>query len=311
VNIPGCTDPAAGSSRVFVGQRLEGFAVNLGEIFDLVNMDLDPNTPQANPIGPMDQGKNTIAGANVTTIAIEVPASCLNDNTDTVIGGWTTASVRQARVLNPAAPYASPSREGGPWAQVSRLGMPLVNEVVIGLPDKDRFNASEPKDDGQFATYVTHPTLPEVLEILFGGAGVQAPNEFPRADLVAAFLTGVPGVNATATASEMVRLNTGIPATPSGSQNNLGAAACFDEGGVLDLSNAGCDPAGFPNGRRPGDDVVDIELRVAMGYLLNGTQAPSRALPFTDGALNVDDQFDTTFPYLRTPTPGAPSYGAP
>ena len=158
INIPGCTPPAGTNAKVFVGQRLEGFAVNLGQIFDLVNLDLDAMTPQANPLGPQDQDKNIIAGAGVTTLSLEVPATCLNDATDTIFGAWTTASVRQARVINPGASFTVPSREGGPWVQVSRLGMPLVNEVVIGLKDKDKFNASQPMGDGQFIDYVTHPT---------------------------------------------------------------------------------------------------------------------------------------------------------
>ena len=194
--------------------------------------------------------------------------------------------------------------------QVSRLGMPLVNEIVIGLKDKDRFNASEPKDDGQFATYVTNPTLPALLEILFGSAGVQAPTVFPRVDLIAAFLTGVAGVNQphNVVPSEMLRLNTALPSTPKGSQNSLGALDCFVDG-ALTLGNPGCDPAGFPNGRRPGDDVVDIELRVAMGTLLPpGPGKPASAnLPYTDGALVEDSQFDATFPYLTTPLPGSPN----
>jgi hypothetical protein len=212
--------------------------------------------------------------------------------------------VRQVRIINPQGRYENPSFEGGAWTQVSRLSAPLVNEVVIGLRDKDRFNASQPRDDAQFATYVTNPTLPELLEVLFGAAGVMAPNAFPRADLVAAFLTGVPNVNANGSTAEMMRLNTALPATPKGMQNSLGAAACFVNG-VLTLDNPGCDPAGFPNGRRPGDDVVDIELRVAMGYLLPPAMAPSGQLPFTDAALQEDAQFDAAFPYLRTPTPGA------
>ena len=192
----------------------------------------------------------------------------------------------------------------GPFVQVSRLGMPLVNEVVIGLPDKNRFNGSEPKEDGQFADYVTNPSLPELLEILFGSAGVVAPNQFPRTDLVAAFLTGVMGVNANGSTAEMTRLNTAIAATPKGMQSDLGAALCF-VGGVLTLTNPGCDPAGFPNGRRPGDDVVDIELRVAMGYLLPAAAAPSGQLGFTDAVGQNDGQFDATFPYLTTPNAGA------
>ena len=193
--------------------------------------------------------------------------------------------------------------------QVSRLGAPLVNELVIGLKDKDKFNASHPRNDGQFADYVTNPTLPALVELLYSSAGVRAPTAFPRGDLVAAFLTGVTGVNkpASGTAlSEMLRLNTAIPVTVAASQNYLGAAACFNFG-ALALSNPGCDPAGFPNGRRPGDDVVDIELRVAMGYLLPIASAASGQLPYTDGAKVEASQFNATFPYLTTPIPGSPN----
>ncbi len=300
IDIPGCTPPEGKKARVFVGQRKDPFVVNLGQIFDLLNFNVlgDANIP----------GADKLDDKNVTAIEVEVPASCLVKSPSTTVGAWTTASVRQGRVINPAATYAQPSREGGPWAQVSRLGMPLVNELVIGLPDKDRFNASEPKDDGQFATYVTNPTLPELVEIVYGAAGVQAPapNAFPRADLVAAFLTGVTGVNATGTTpGEMVRLNTALPATPKGSQNYLGAAACFDHG-TLDTNRSGCDVAGFPNGRRPGDDVVDIELRVAMGYLLSEDVAPAGQAALTDNAKVDDSFFDDSFPYLMPPLPGSP-----
>jgi len=296
VNIPGCSGPG----RMFVGQRMESFAVNLGPVFDLINAPAavitDPNLRNAVP--------NPLARKGITTLALEVPISCVTSGSQTVIGGWTTASVRQARVINPEATYARPSREGGAWAQVSRLGMPLVNELVIGIKDKDRFNSSQPKDDAQFADYVTNPTLPAVIELLFGPT-VKAPTKFPRTDLVAAFLTGVQGVNSNGATAEYQRLNTAIPATAMASQNNLGAAACFVNGSLV-LSNPGCDPAGFPNGRRPGDDVVDIELRVAMGYLLsNDTDAPSRNVPFHDAVLQDPSQFDNAFPYLKTPTLGA------
>ncbi|MGB5579559.1 MAG: DUF4331 domain-containing protein, partial [Woeseia sp.] len=178
------------------------------------------------------------------------------------------------------------------YTQVSRLGAPLVNEVVIGLPDKDKFNHSEPANDGQFATYVTNPTLPALIEILFD---VPAPTLFPRTDLVAAFLTGVDGLNQppNVVGSEMLRLNTSIAAVPAGSQNRLGVI----EG----------DAAGFPNGRRPGDDVVDIALRVVMGKLLDPADAPVGQAPLTDGAFVDDSFFDTTFPYLVTPLPGSPN----
>ncbi|MCK5873365.1 MAG: DUF4331 domain-containing protein [Alcanivoracaceae bacterium] len=288
VAIPGCD-----SGRVFVGQRREGFAVNLGEIFDLVN---------TNPLGGVADEDDDLADKNVTSIALEVPASCLTGSGETVIGAWTTASMRQARVLNPSPSTTGKgaSIHGGAWTQVSRLGMPLVNEVVIGLGDKDRFNASEPRNDGQFATYVTNPTLPELLEILFGEAGAVAPNLFPRTDLVAGFLTGIDGLNQPSgvVASEMLRLNTAVAITPPGMQNNLGAL--------------GADNAGFPNGRRPGDDVVDIALRVVMGALIPAPAmgedpAPNRDLPFTDGAYVDEFDFDNSFPYLTAPLAGSPN----
>ena len=323
INVPGCGTPG----RVFVGQRKDGFAVNLGRVFDLVNLvpiegDSAPGAgDHAGFPGGITQSKsnNVIDDANVTTIALELPKSCLTGTGNGVIGGWTSASLRQARVLNPAATFARPEVNGGPWVQVSRLGMPLVNELVIGLPDKDHFSASEPKNDGQFATYVTNPTLPALLDALFRGAvnttlGTNianlAPNNLPRTDLVTAFLTGFAGVNQlkTVTASEMLRLNTGIPAVTASSQSNFGVA--------------GGDLAGFPNGRRPGDDTVDVALRVVMGALcypltIGGNSvdlglckpanAPVGNVPFTDGAPVSAADFDTTFPYLITPLPGAGS----
>jgi hypothetical protein len=298
IALPGCTE----TGRVFVGQRAESFAVNLGTVFDLVNA-----PPEVVVGGTTRDGRalvpNTIGDKNITSLALEVPIACLKGEGD-VLGAWTSASVRQVRIVNPRASFELPAFEGGAWTQVSRLATPLVNELVIGIKDKDRFNGSHPKDDAQFADYVTHPSLPELLEVLFGGAGVMAPTAFPRADLVAAFLTGVPDVNANGSTAEMLRLNTAIAPTPKGSQNSLGAAGCFVEG-VLTLENDGCDPAGFPNGRRPGDDSVDIALRVLMGYLLPSDAAPSGQLGFTDATIQEDAQFGAAFPYLRTPTPGA------
>ncbi|HVL02382.1 MAG TPA: DUF4331 domain-containing protein [Dongiaceae bacterium] len=284
VDIPGCK----ATGRVFAGQRKEGFAVNLGEIFDLVN---------TNPLGPVDGETNIIADDNITSLALELPISCIASQRDPVIGGWTTASLRQASVLNPEPNFAKGKPaviQGGPFTQVSRLGMPLVNEVVIGLVDKDRFNSSKPKDDVQFLQYVTHPSLPALLEILFADAGARAPTLFPRTDLITAFLTGVPGLNQpkAVVPSEMLRLNTSTPITSVSAQQNLGVLAG--------------DLGGFPNGRRPGDDVVDIELRVAMGALISdSTLAPNNKAPFTDGATVSAADFDTQFPYLKTPTAGA------
>jgi hypothetical protein len=314
ITIPGCNTPG----RVFVGQRQDGFVVNLGETFDLVNIkypvtELAPAGMNARQLAP-----NSLAGYNVTSIALEVPAACLTAGSDPVIGAWTTASLRQASVLNSqpqsaksvgsvgavAAP-AGAAIQGGAWTQVSRLGMPLVNELIIGLPDKDRFNGSSPAGDAQFADYVTNPSLPVLLQTLFGAAGVLAPNVYPRTDLEAAFLTGIKGVNQplTVTPSEELRLNTSTAVTPVATQNDLG---------VL-----GGDNSGFPNGRRPIDDVVDIELRVAMGVLLSPFDGSatdpdpasdaSRQLHYTDGVEPNPANYLAAFPYLNTPLGGSPT----
>ncbi|HTE42228.1 MAG TPA: DUF4331 domain-containing protein, partial [Steroidobacteraceae bacterium] len=249
----GCGYPA----NVFVGQRKESFVVNLGEVFDLIN--IIPLEVGFLPGGlgiAQDVRNDDIRFKNITTLAVEVHKSCLVGNGNGNIGGWTSASLRQGRVLNPFATFETPDISGGPWTQVSRLGMPLFNEVIVGLPDKDRYSATEPKNDSQFSTYVSRPSLPTIISLLFKdtinnvlGAQIDnlAPNNYPRADLQATFLTGFPGVNSLkkVTPSEMLRLNTGIPVTPKDQQSSFGVA--------------GLDFAGFPNGRRPGDDVVDIE----------------------------------------------------
>ncbi|WP_245395489.1 DUF4331 domain-containing protein [Anthocerotibacter panamensis] len=279
INIPGCPVPG----RMFVGQRKDPFVVNLGEVFDLVNL---------NPLGPVNSRPNIIDDKNVTSLILEVSASCLTAGGDPVIGGWTVSSAPANRVLNPSATYIKPASETGPLVQQSRLANPLVNEVVIGLKDKNLFNASRPQNDAQFADYVTNPTLPALIEALFG---VTAPTVFPRNDLVQVFLTGVPGLNQprSVVPAEMMRLNTSIPAVAAASQNNLGVI--------------GGDLAGYPNGRRPGDDVVDISLRAVMGVLLPLDQAPSGQLPYTDGAFVDASFFDQTFPYIKPPLPGSPA----
>ena len=311
VNIPGCGTPA----KLFVGQRQDAFAVNLGTIFDLVNAPVSFITNRAN----IGAAPNTIGDKNVTTLALEVHKDCLKSaaNGDDVIGGWTTASLRQSRLLNPMPPsgHQVSEKPGGAWVQVSRLGMPLVNEVVIGLKDKDKFNASSPKNDGQFATYVTNPTLPQILGNVLGAPGA-APTNFPRTDLVTIFLTGIPGVNQprNVVGSEMLRLNTSIAPVPFAQQNRLGIVGSIRDGGT--------DFAGFPNGRRPKDDVVDVSLVAVMGGLCiaNGTTNafgfgaacnPS-AVPLGATSLEFHDAVDQAvvpllpgFPYLNTPIPGS------
>jgi hypothetical protein len=267
IALPGTSE----TGRVFVGQRKDPFVVNLGETFDLVNI-------STSPLGPPDANNNTLDDKNVTAICLEIPKDFLmSAPSQPIIGAWTTANTVQGTNIT----------------QVSRLSMPLVNELVIGVKDKDKFNASEPKNDAQFIDYVTHPTLPAILELLFGSAGVKAPTLFPRNDLVQVFVTGIPSLNSNGAVGEMQRLNTSIAAIPAAQQKNLGALAA--------------DTAGFPNGRRPGDDVVDITLRVAMGALLDPTNAPSGSLPFTDGATVNASMFPNQFPYLNTPVSGSPN----
>jgi len=313
ITIPGCGAPG----RVFVGQRQDPFVVNLGETFDLVNIKYPVTQLAPAGVNGRNYVPDSLAGYNVTSLELEIPAPCLSNAATPVIGGYTTASLRQADVLNPVPQSAksvasvgavsSPTGTelaGGAWLQVSRLGMPLVNELVIGLPDKDRWNGSNPSADAQFADYVTNPSLPVLLQALFGSAGVRAPNVYPRTDLEAVFLTGVAGLNqpANVVPAEELRLNTTTAVTPIASQNDLG---------VL-----GGDLSGFPNGRRPIDDVVDITLRAAMGVLLTpydgSAQDPdpasdaSRQLGYTDGVEPNPANYLPAFPYLNTPIAGSP-----
>lgn len=332
ITIPGCAMPG----RVFVGQRQEGFAVNLGTIFDLVNAPtaflLNPANKDAVGMG----GQHTIQKANVTSIAMEVHKSCLTAGAEPVIGAWSTASLRQGRLLNgsPASGNDKAEKAGGAWVQVSRLGNPLVNEVVIGLPDKDKFNASQPKDDGQFLSYVTNPTLPALLGVVLAGdATAVAPTNLPRTDLATVFLTGITGVNkpATPTASEMLRLNTAIAPVQFADQNRLGVAGeVLRVGGLANLANAK-DLAGFPNGRRPKDDVVDIALVAMLGGLcvINGdndglklnsipgvagvtSACKPSSVPLGAQSADIHDAVDqatvpflNVFPYLNTPNGGS------
>ena len=330
VNIPGCT----GTGKLFVGQRKDPFAVNLGVIFDLINVPgaadftaaeaaflLDPTQK--------DAGADDLKYKNVTSLALEVPTSCLTQGTETVIGGWTTASLRQGTLLSnaPKKGYGTAAISGGAWTQVSRLGHPLINELIIGLPDKDKFNGSKPINDGaNFAPYVTNPTLPALVEIALGKpAGSLAPSNIPRTDLVTTFLTGIPGVtqprlfvtDPTTKPTEMLRLNTAIAPVPYASQNRLGLL-----GGLLSGPNG--DLAGYPNGRRPNDDIVDISLVAAMGglcqangdantYKLGATCKPS-AVPLGPLVYNLHDGVDQAGPKVRTAgplLPGFPYVGTP
>ncbi|PYQ53026.1 MAG: hypothetical protein DMF78_10010 [Acidobacteria bacterium] len=263
----------AGGIKVFAGQREDGFYVDLSRVFDLLQV--TRGTP-----------RDGVAGFNVHTIAVEVPIEQLTRSgtrptslTDpaAVIGVWSTASRPAVSVLRPGG------RESrGEFVQVSRLGNPLVNEVVIPRGMKDAFNASEPKDDAQFAQFVTDPEVGRLLTALFG---LRVPPP-PRNDLVQVFLTGIPGLTQPpgVKAAEELRLNVAVPPN-RGTPNRLG---------VL-----GGDLAGYPNGRRVGVDVVDIALTAVSGILV-----PGFGVMLGDGVDGNDAPYLDAFPYLGTPHPG-------
>jgi hypothetical protein len=222
--------------KVFAGPRDDPFFADLGGIFDLLQG---------------IEGEDYLADLNVHTIAIQVPTDMLTKGDRTTIGVRTTSYRQSMSVLRPIGQPGSqnndPNSSSGPWVQLSRLDMPLVNELVIPLKDKNRWNGSQPRFDSQFASYVLDPEPARLIE---GILGVDVPSP-PRNDLATIFLTGIPGLNKPAgvVPSSQLRLNTAIP--PSTNPSRLG---------VL-----GGDNAGFPNGRRPADDVVDIELQALAG----------------------------------------------
>jgi hypothetical protein len=273
-------------TKVFAGPRADGFYADLGMIFDLINF--RPGTLPGNTGG----GKNDLAGFNTHTIALSVPAYQLTKNhtfpTDAsdpnaIISMWSSTWRLKNRVLseNGDAPT-----ESGDWVQVSRLGVPLVNEVVIPLGKKDLFNASFPKDDAQFATSVLDPEVPKILKALFN---IDSPAA-PRNDLLAVVL-GVDGLTRRPgeVVSDQLRLNVAVFPTPPSLANRMG---------VL-----GGDLAGFPNGRRPYDDVVDIELQILAGVLVPAFNvSPNNALG--DGVDGPDKAYNPGFPYLATPHSG-------
>ncbi len=270
--------------RVFAGPREDGFYVDLGATFDLLQL-----RTLVNGMGsPID----SLAGYNVHTIAIELPITSVTRNgvrptgasdPNATIGVWSTASRMTTTTRSGGG-----QTQTGDWVQVSRLGNPLVNEVVIPVGTKDVFNSLEPTADAAALRFVTNPELPVLMEALFG---VRTPPT-PRNDLVTIFLTGIPGLNQIGTSprpSEMLRLNTAIP--PAARPNRLG---------VL-----GGDAAGFPNGRRVGDDVVDIALRAMAGatpLTPEFQRAPNNRLG--DGVDENDRPYLDYFPFLTTPFAG-------
>ena len=251
--------------KSYTGQAEDPFFLDL-RIFDLLyGGDLS------------EVGDDTLAGFNVQTVALQVPRGKLNGKgsvkKNPIIGVWSTTDKRRG--------CECANEGGGKFRQISRLGNPLVNEVVIPIKDKDKFNRSKPAGDAQFLKYVTKPEVPRLIEAIYG---IDAPAT-PRNDLVAVFLTGVKGLNQpkNVTPSEQLRLNMSTPVTNK--PNRLGVI--------------GGDLQGFPNGRRLTDDVVDIELQVLEGELVGSKN------DLGDGVNSNDVGFGDNFPYVAIPESGS------
>jgi Domain of unknown function (DUF4331) len=294
-----------GGIKVFAGQRDDPFYVDLGSIFDLAG--LRPFNPfHLIPLSAAP-GVDALTNYNTHSIEIQVPISQLAQAPNKNIGIYATASRQKATILRNDG-----TKDGyGRWVQVSRLGNPLINEVVIPLGKKDYWNRSEPSNDAQFEQYYSNPEVSALENLLYGQAnanGVLQPiDETGRTDLDLILLNGVPGLNFTGdTQADLLRLNTDIK--PGANGACPGGTASASQPDRLAVLNA--DLCGYPNGRRLADDVVDIDLRVfAQGYgtFLNGAfglpnKSPNNLLG--DGVDTNDVSFSNTFPYVASPHQG-------
>ena len=267
-------------TKLFVGQRDDPFFVDLGATFDAINV--------RKLTGNQGEGKDDLSGFNVHSVVMQLPERLVTKNhkavsgpdaANAVVGVWSTTERRRLQV-------SGSGRTHGGWVQVSRLGNPLVNEVVIPLGKKDQFNRTTPdRDAALYGKYVVKPELAAVLNALFN---IGAPED-NRADIVQAVLQGIPGLNQHPgvkgpPAVDTIKLNLGTP-----------PAMTEDRFGVI-----GGDTAGYPNGRRLGDDVVDIDLQVVAGFLAD----PANKVPLGDGVDQNDKPFLSAFPYLAGPTSG-------
>jgi hypothetical protein len=287
------------AGKVFAGPRDDPFFVDISAIGDLARLRPIQQLHLVPPMLASANGIDNLKGYNVGTIALQVPITALTSNgqvpadasaANAVIGIWATAS--RARVTIRNSGLGNFRQNAGGTTQVSRLGMPLTNEVVLSLAFKDAFNSIEPSTDS--AVFTSNETFrnrvldPEICRLYKALYNVDCPPA-PRNDLVQVFLTGLPGLNQppNVTPADMLRLNVAIPLTASPSR--LGALAG--------------DNQGFPNGRRLADDVVDIALRVAAGVLVQGfNREPNNLL--TDGVDANDKLFLSTFPYVPLPHSG-------
>ena len=294
------TLPNTGGIKVFAGQRKDPFFVDLGSIFDLAGLrGFNPFHAIPLPGGP---GVDSLAKDNVHSIEIQVPISQVVKVPNTTVAIYATASRQKATILRNDG-----TKDGhGPWVQVSRLGNPLINEVLIPLGQKDYWNRSDPQDDSQFANRYTTSEVAALENLLYGSALAPVATT-GRTDLSLLFLTGVPGLNFTGnTEADLLRLNTAIkPGVNGACPGGTASAVAPDRLAVLDA-----DLCGFPNGRRLADDVIDIDLRgIGQGYgsFLNGAFGLPNLSPnnqLGDGVDTSSVAFSNTFPYVAAPLQG-------
>jgi hypothetical protein len=276
-----------GGGKTVVAPADDAFFADLGVIFDGINLD-KPGRPNIG-LGNQGGGKDDLAGYNSKSFVLQVPEREVTRDRkqvadmksgNAVVGVWSTTERKRMSVLGPA----SRKGKGARWVQVSRLGNPLINEVIVPIGKKDKFNATSPASDAKnFGRFALNPEPARLLNALFG-LGVQETN---RSDIVQALLTGVPGltqIGKNPAAADTLKLNLRVP--PAANPNRFGVLAG--------------DLAGFPNGRRLIDDVVDIELRVIAGALLS----PPKNVPLGDGVDRNDKPFRSQFPYVALASDG-------
>ena len=293
------TDSSTGI-KVFAGQRAETFYIDLGAVFDTVNLRRFPPLLTAledanDAVNPF--GVNRFSGFNVNSIAIEVPIARITkdgksaDQTSTPVIGMYASTARQ-KIKHLVGDGTA--KLAGPWIQVSRLANPLVNELIIDTPSKDGWNSQEPEDEAQFQEFYKNPSIAQALALVFNVPVTPT----PRTDLMNLLLKypgqALSGNNCGNPCSELLRLNLKVSPTQPENQKRLG--------GLADVP----DPAGFPNGRRPNDDVTDIAIRVVGGanYIAARAGDGVNFLQGAQGSNLTANGIYKVFPYLPTPYDG-------
>ena len=302
-----------GGVRVFAGTVEDPFWIDLGAAFDTLNFRRGASglgipgvlSDAQDARDDVNFAADDVAGYNVNTIAIEMPIAMLTadgrrhaaNDPGATIGVWGTTSRPRVKVLSRRP--GQPARTSASFVQIQRMGNPLFNELIIGVGSKDRFSMSEPKDDAQFADFALDPLIARLLSAAvfadLGSDALPVPSA-PRTDLLP-LVQYLPPIAAPGTppgpVADLLRLNTGIPATPPSARSRLGLLT------LLDGNTANDDPAGFPNGRRPSDDVVDIVARAAVGVLSGDPRFSGFPHNRVGDGVNANDvPYPETFPYV-------------